>query len=310
MLQHCLPLAFILMLIGYANAQVPDRCSSTLLFASDTQQPMWVEKLWLKSHENERATAALFKELLSQEPTDLFLLGDVVNLGYKQSRWTLVDSALAGARKLGFEVNALLGNHEVMERAAAGERAFQSRFPAHVKTGYCVRKDSIAVVLLNSNFSKLTAEERDVQLQWYGSTLAVLDTTKSVAVIIVCCHHSPYSESKIVGSNKDVQALFVAPFLEASKTQLFITGHAHLFEHFSKEDKHFFVIGGGGGLHHPLSKKPGPEVSLDPGYDPLFHYLTVQLCDGRLKVVSRKLTDDFSGFEDGRIFDVGPPIRR
>ena len=266
---------------------------------------MLIEKLWLKGHENKQATAALFKELVAQEPTDMFLLGDVVNLGYKRKRWILVDSALNEARGRGFAVHALLGNHEVMQRAKAGERAFQARFPEHVRTGFLVHTDSIAVVMLNSNFTKLTKDHHCAQLAWYRSTLAALDTARDVRTIIVCCHHSPYSDSRIVGSNEDVQRLFVAPFLKASKTALFISGHAHLFQHFSKEGKHFFVIGGGGGLHHPLSKKAGPEVSLDPGYDPLFHYLTVQRCGTRLRVVSRRLKDDFSGFEDGRIFDIG-----
>lgn len=291
---------------AFAQAPAPS-CSPALLFVSDTQKPMWVETLWLKSHGNEQATAALFSELLAQEPTGLFFLGDVVNLGFKQKRWVHVDKMLKTARELGFKVHGLLGNHEVMRRPAAGERAFQARFSEHVRTGYCVRQDSVAVVMLNSNFDKLTREEQEAQRTWYTSTLAALDTAMNVRAVIVCCHHSPYSDSRIVGSNADVQRVFVAPFLQRSKTTLFISGHAHLFEHFSDMGKHFFVIGGGGGLHHPLSKDRGMKENLDPEYDPLFHYLSVQRCGERLVLVSRRLKDDFSGFEDGRTFELDTP---
>jgi hypothetical protein len=102
-----------------------------------------------------------------------------------------------------------------------------------------------------------------------------------------------------VGSNTKVQEHFVAPFMKARKTTLFISGHAHLFQHFSREGKHFFVIGGGGGSHHPMRKEPGALACLEPDYNPLFHYLSVQLCGNLLKVVSHRLSDDLSGFDDG-----------
>lgn len=294
--------------IDQAQAQAFDaHCSSVLIFASDTQEPMRVEELVLRSHQNKRATAALFKDMLAQQPTDLFLLGDVVNLGHKADRWQLVDSALVLAHSLGFNVHAVLGNHELMGRASAGELLFQSRFPEHVRTGYLVQKDSIAVVLLNSNFAKLSKADFATQLEWYTSTLARLDTAPDVRTILVCCHHSPYSYSKLVGSSSAVQQLFVAPFLKARKTSLFLSGHAHLFQHFQKQDKHFFVIGGGGGLHHPLRSNPGPEVCLEPDYDPLFHYLTVQLCGNVLKLVSRRMNDDYAGFDDGCDYTIPLP---
>ena len=301
----------LLMLTPFpSQAQDSTGCSTALLFASDTQEPMWVESLFLTDNDNKQATRALFTELLTQEPTELFLLGDVVNLGYKNSRWTFIDSALTQAKERGFHVHALLGNHELMGRAASGERRFQERFPGHVRTGYTVVKDSIAVVLLNSNFGKLGKEGMRVQDAWYARTLHELDSLPSVRSIVVCCHHSPYSSSKLVGNNTAVQAHFVDPFLKARKTGLFISGHAHLFQHYSTDQKHFFVIGGGGGSHHPLRKDPGPNVCLEPDYNPLFHYLSVRLCNNTLQVVSHRLSDDLSGFDDGCDYVIPVPAAR
>ena len=302
----------LLLLLSLSPGQAQDTtaapgCSSILIFASDTQEPMRVEQLLLPSHQNKEATRALFKDMLAHDPTKLFLLGDVVNLGYKESRWTFIDTALALARTRGFNAHAILGNHEVMGRAPLGERNFQTRFPDHVRTGYVVRKDSIAVVLLNSNFQKLSKADVALQNAWYARTLAELDSAADVRTIIVCCHHSPYSHSKMVGSSPAVQQHFVAPFLKAGKTSAFISGHAHMFQHFRTGSKHFFVIGGGGGLHHPVSKRIGPEVCLEPDYNPLFHYLTAQLCGDALHLVSHRLKDNFTGFDEGCDYLIDVP---
>ncbi len=306
-------LALMLSSLTPSSAQVDPLqpgCSPILIFASDTQEPMRIEEFLLRSNNNKRATEALFTDILAHEPTELFLLGDVVNLGYKDSRWTFIDTALVLARERGFNVHAILGNHELMGRPGPGERNFQSRFPGHVRTGYMVVRDSIAVVLLNSNFSKLSKEDVKRQDEWYRRTLARADSMPEVHSIIVCCHHSPYSNSKMVGSSPSVQDHFVAPFLKARKTSLFISGHAHLYQHFKNGEKHFFVIGGGGGLHHPLSKNSGPHVCLEPDYDPLFHFLTVQMFNGALKVISHRLKDDLSGFDEGcdYLIDIPPLV--
>ncbi len=292
----CLPM-------DHVYAQKDGDCSAVLAFASDTQEPMRVEEMVLRSHQNRKATRALFKEIIAQRPAELFLLGDVVNLGHREERWTYIDTALHEARKAGVVVNAILGNHELMGRANMGAIRFQSRFPQHVPTGYTVIRDSIAVVLLNSNFKKMRRAQIKEQNDWYRTTLAALDTAPEIKAVIVCCHHSPYSYSKLVGSNGQVQRLFVAPFLKQRKTRLFLSGHAHLFQHFHKDGKDFFVIGGGGGLNHPLRKRTGPEIALAPEYAPLFHYMTVQLCGDRLRLVSRRLLDDMTAFEDGAVFE-------
>ncbi len=290
-------------------AQVP-QCGSALLFASDTQAPFWIETLWLKPHHNVEATAALFTDMETRPSTDLFILGDVVNLSCNEDRWTKMDTYLQRIRTHGSKVHALLGNHEMMLNAQKGERNFQKRFPEHLRTGYVVIKDSIALVLLNSNFKALGKTQCAIEQAWYETTLAALDTAHDVRTIIVCCHHSPYSDSRIVGSNTDVQCDFVRPFMNAKRTSLFISGHAHIFEHFKQEGKHFFVIGGGGGLHHPLRKKKVALENVDIDYSPMFHYLSLHLCGDHLHIRSLKLRDDMSGCDVGREYNVAVPTGR
>ena len=299
--------SFILCLVCFSTlflkAQTASESSATdttlIVFASDTQAPMWVETILLKQHDNRKATKKVFNDIEKLRPGSVFLFGDVVNLGYSNRQWKPMDAYLRNLREKGITVDAVLGNHEVMGQPKVGEQKFQVRFPNHVRTGYVQIKDSVAIVLLNSNFKTLSKAEDAEQVAWYKKTLEQLDNDSAVQFIITTCHHSPFTNSKIVGSSKAVQDRFVTSFLGSKKSQLFLSGHCHGFEHYKIGGKDFMVIGGGGGLHQPL-KQTGdilPDLAMD--YKPLFHYLTVQRNKDGLQVRSLGLKPDFAGFEEG-----------
>lgn len=281
--------------------------STEVVFVSDTQAPMWVEKLVLGSNRNVEATDRVLTDIARRRPSSVFILGDVVTLGYKEKKWSRIDQFLDSCRKAGIPVRALLGNHDVMTRSRKGERLFQKRFPDHNRTGYFVVTDSVAVVLLNSNFSKLSEEDISHQQTWLTNTLQALDKDQRIVATIVACHHAPYSNSKIVGSSVPVQQHFVPPFLSSSKARLFITGHSHNYEKFRFQGKDFLIIGGGGGLSQPLSEKEGRFNDLSGTYKPPFHYLILQRSRNQLCLTSRYLKEDFSGFEEGLSFSIAYP---
>lgn len=297
-----------LILFSAANTQslaIPQSADTTeLCFASDTQKPMWIETLFLKKDHNQEATKKLFAAIANRKPGSFFIMGDVVNLGYSNHQWKPMDAYLKELRSGNIAVYAALGNHEVMGQSKKGMRKFQQRFPEHVATGYVEVKDSVAVVLLNSNFGSLSDEENNTQIEWYRATLQKLDADPSIHFIISGCHHSPYTNSKIVSPNKEVQQKFVPLFLASKKSRLFITGHSHNFEHYQYGGKDFLVIGGGGGLHQPLRTGAGclPDLAID--YKPQFHYLTVKRSGNKLNVCSVQLKKDFSCFEDGQTLCV------
>jgi hypothetical protein len=274
-------------------------------FISDTQQPMAIEEIKLHPNHNVKvkATALLLADILQQKPLALYMLGDVVALGSSDHKWQTMDKFLDTARKSNIPVHALLGNHDVMWTRARGEQNFQRRFPDNVNTGYVCTTDSIAIVMLNSNFKDLSPAENEMQQLWYTDTLGSLSKDSSIKMIIVSCHHAPYSNSKIVGSSIEVQKHFLPAFLQTAKCVLFITGHAHAFEHFKISGKNFLVIGGGGGLHQPLdtTAKRIPDIAFE--YKPMFHYLSIQRKGDKLIITSHFLKSDFSGVERGYSFE-------
>ncbi len=273
-------------------------------FISDTQQPMTVEKIKLHTNHNIRATSLLFSDMLKNKPLAIYMLGDVVAVGSDNHKWLNIDRFMDSCRRYKIAVHGLLGNHDVMWTRRKGEKNFLKRFPDNVDIGYASITDSIAVIMLNSNFRKLSENEIDKQDRWYEATLKNLDRDNSIKTIIVSCHHSPYSNSQIVGSSSLVQRYFVPAFIRTVKCSLFISGHAHAFEHFKFSGKDFLVIGGGGGLHQPLdtSAKRIPDIASH--YKPMFHYLSLQRYGDILLLTSHFLKPDFLDIEKAYSFEI------
>jgi len=286
---------------GGAMAQVK---RPVISFASDTQEPMWIEKLLLKSDRNLEATKMIFGDVDALRPAAFFILGDVVSLGKNNKAWQNIDKYIRQTTQDSIPVYATLGNHEVMFNAKKGTKKFKIRFPMYDPAGYTEIVDSVAVVLLNSNFNAMSADAINNQNAWYTQKLAALDADPAVKFVIVGCHHSPYTNSRIVGPSIPVQRNFVPAFIKSKKCVLFLSGHSHNFERFKVEGKYFLVIGGGGGLHQPLNARNVKFHDLSSDYKPMFHYLEVKRDHDALLVLSRQLKPDFSGFIDGLLFSV------
>lgn len=296
-------LILILFILTTVAAALAQSTQPLIAFTSDTQEPMWVEKLLLKSDHNQKATEMIFKDVEAQHPAGLFILGDVVSLGHKTKKWTRIDSYLKQYTTDSIPVYATLGNHEVMFNAARGTRNFRLRFPMYSPAGYLEVIDSVAVVLVNSNFTKMNTAQILAQDNWYTATLKKLDADTAIKLVIVGCHHSPYTNSKIVKPSMEVRQNFLPAFIDSKKCVLFLSGHSHNFERFNMQGKTFMVIGGGGGLHQPLyANAVTPDLSA--AYKPAFHYLEVRRNGDALQLTSRRLRPDFSGFMDGAIFEV------
>jgi len=289
----------------FTKAQLAEpKPSCRIDFIADTQAPLWIEYLIRESNRNVEATRILMNDIRIQKPSALYFLGDVVNLSRSNNHWQFMDSCLASFHADGLPTYACLGNHELMGNAKEGEKNFQVRFPDHVNTGYVVRIDSIAMIFLNSNFSKMSTGQILKQDEWYQKEIAALDLDPAIRVIIVGCHHPPYSDSEVVGSSDPVRKKFLPAFSQSSKCRLFITGHAHMFQHFQLKGKDILVIGGGGGLGHSLAKKSCGLEDLAGKYKPPFHYVTLYRYPGHLKIISKRLKEDFSAVEEGLTFDI------
>lgn len=285
-----------------------DTTRPCIAFISDTQEPIIFETLVLRKDRNAEATRILFENIVRVRPSSLFILGDLVSIGMYGRTWEAMDRHIDMVRRVPIPVHAILGNHELMFFPSYGEQNFQSRFPEHRRTGYVRTTDSVAVVLLNSNFGSLSATEQERQTRWYRDTLRAFDGNPAIRSVIVCCHHSPYSNSKIVGSSEPVQRTFVPPYLASRKSVLFLSGHAHTFEHFRRDGKDFLVIGGGGGLQQPLYtgiEQRWPDLS-SPEKGTMFHFLLIQRSADTLTATFSGLREDFQSVHPRHVVRAVP----
>ena len=162
------------------------------------------------------------------------------------------------------------------------------------------RVGSAAIVVLNSNFSHFSEDEQRTQQDWYEQTLQSLDRDTTVSVVLVGCHHPPYSNSKVISPSEKVRQLFVLPFMKSPKARLFLSGHSHAFEHFRFDGKDFLVIGGAGGLLHPLLRGDEKrEADLFEWTDErrFFHYVRCTFGLDTLNVQVLRLNEARSRFE-------------
>lgn len=250
---------------------------SSMIFVGDTQGPIWFETLRLAADDNERVPWAIFRAIARDAScAAVFHLGDLTALGSYATYWETFDEDAEPLRSAGIPLYPAAGNHEYMPFAWAGREHLVRRFPVLAASWYEQRIGSVAVLVLNSNFHHLSTKEGDAQRRWYEKTLQALDADSAVTVVIVTCHHPPYTNSTIVGPDEEVQRSFVPAYVRSKKALAFISGHAHTFEHFRIDGKDFIVSGGGGGLLHPLlrgSDARWPDRYTHERERSFFHYL-------------------------------------
>jgi predicted phosphodiesterase len=286
---------FFLLLSVSVIAQQQD---SSIIFVSDTQQPLWIETLRLEEHDNKKATKIIFRAI-EHETTAvaIFHLGDFTSIGMFDSYWGSFDEFYKNIR---VPLYPIMGNHEYYLLQKPALKQFRKRFPSITTSWYSVVVKAVAIIALNSNFSQLSDKEISQQDRWYWEQLSKFEADSTISSIIVLCHHSPYTNSTIVDPSLEVQHQFLDPFLTHHKTSVFISGHAHAYEHFQKDGKEFLVIGGGGGLLQPLLT--GTEQRFHDLFDHdqslrFFHYVKCSIQKDFLEFSVDKLRSDRSGFD-------------
>ncbi len=282
-----------------------------IVFISDTQEPIWIETILLDRNNNLIARELIFKEIVKDNPRKVIHLGDIVAFGYKDESWKPIDNYLNRLLEKNIEFYPTLGNHELLLFSDAGEEQFNKRFPFYSKTGYSINNGATEIILLNSNFSKMTEKEIKQQQIWYKNKLDELEKDSIISAIIVGTHYPPFTNSKIVSPDEDVQKFFVPLFIKSKKAKLFISGHCHAFEHFKQKGKDFLVIGGGGGLQQPLDV--GDEAKWKDEYDSknplrMFHFLKYKLENDTINLTVKMLDTSFEKFKNE--YKISIPITK
>ena len=279
--------------------------SDTLVFLSDTQSPLLPEKIFIGSDNNDEVIRLVLHTVAEEKPGAVFHLGDMTGLGYDDDKWEEMEAFIKKLNSSDIPLFPTLGNHELMIFSSKGMKKFMKRFPDYVLTGYTKKIDDIAIIMLNSNFDEMEDEEILQQDNWYVNEIKALEADTNVKSVIVCCHHSPFTYSETVDPDEDVFEKFVPPFVSSNKCKLFISGHAHMFEHFKYRNKDFLVIGGGGGLlQDRRDSLEEPIEGLEEIYARQEHHYMTLIPTGDSLIINIKFLQGFKDFEKGYGFSI------
>ena len=259
------------------SGRVPQGTGLRIAVIGDQQRTSRYE-IW---RERKGAHADVVQQMLARRPDALVLLGDMVFDGSYDGDWAFFDGLMKPVAEAGVPVFPVYGNHEYLRSSRAAELNMRKRFASMRSTWYTVTMDSVAFVMINTNFDRISEAMCRQQRRWYDSTLVALEGDASVRCVVVCGHHPPFTNSMNVSDHRVLQSEYVPAFLRHSKSRLWLSGHSHALEHLRKEGRDFVVTGGGGAprhklmaddeLRHPHVGRARKGRTISP-----FHFLIVQ----------------------------------
>ncbi|MCU0329566.1 MAG: metallophosphoesterase [Candidatus Kapabacteria bacterium] len=243
---------------------------------------------------NDHLRPRLIESIATDRPDALVLLGDMVFWGASEDDWSYFDDVMAPLVAKAIPTIPVLGNHEYYGSTTSAMNHVRSRFPHASEQAFMRTIDSVAWIVLNTNFDDIGRHAARTQLQWLNHMLGRLDADPGIVAVIVCGHHPPFTNSTVVSDDLILKRHFVPLFLQARKTTVWLSGHAHTYERFAVQGKQFIVSGGGGGPRQrvlPASARRHRDLYEGSEIRPL-HYLIVERTAGAIVVSMRPLAEE------------------
>lgn len=300
---------FIAQILLFLNFYCTGYSQNKFAIISDMQQPIPIERLWNhqwdRKEKNEEGRDSLLNNLLYEHVSTIFSLGDLVGIGSNKKQWRVIDRFLDKLNERAIKMYAIPGNHEYLIFPKAGINNFYKRFPDARNSVQVHTIDSVSIVLLNTNFKHLKKSEIRQEMELYEYTLDSLQQNQSVKKIIVCSHQAPFTNSRKVKPDKDLQKLLIPHYLSTEKAVLFISGHSHNLEYFSEQGKNFLVIGGGGGIFQGVKEKEN-QIYLNLILDDIsirYFYILISRDMDKLSITIKGINpDNFSNIREKEFF--------
>ncbi len=259
----------------------------------------------------------ILDEVALCKPAFVINLGDLVLRGGSARYWLEFDRLNAGIRQQEIPYFPILGNHEMQGNTQAGLRNYFTRFPSLKEhRWYSCQWKSVGFIMLDSNISTLTHDQRSEQIRWYNAELERFEADPKVKYVVACAHKPPFTNRAKTALGSESTKSLVEPFLKFEKTSLFFSGHVHSYERFRVGSKLFIVSGGGGAPRGRVVVDPAKQKYKDQfSGDELrfFHLCLVQLRGDSLGVRVLRLDPD-GRFSDADRFnyqregDDAPPL--
>jgi len=258
---------------------------------TQTRHPL---EFWMKDTSKARRKVAY--RIAQIRPDIVVNAGDLVDRGGNPPSWRIFDEDNAWLRRLGVPYFPVFGNHEFYGGSHATALAnFFARFPyLEHRHWYSFTADSVAFLMLDSNFSKLTARECTEQLKWLQKSLDEFEAMPEIKLNVIVIHHPPFTNS--ANSTPDSAVVqSILPMLGGHpKVKLFFSGHSHTYERFRIGGINYIVTGGGGAPLDTLEPSTFPDDLYEGGLKRGHHYCLMTLYRQQCTIEMFELQDDGS----------------
>ena len=242
---------------------------------------------------NPRVRSWLAERVTKEHPDVLLLTGDMPYTGAKTQDWDEYQKETASWKTDRILVFPTFGNHEIYGGTEQGIANYLDNFP-EIKGHryYSALLGNVEVISLDCNSA---AGPATPQGQWFAAQLAHMPSQVQFLLIL---YHIPWvvdRQSQMFINLPSKEALNLRAILEAHLPQLHarvlvFNGHIHNYERFERYKVEYIVSGGGGAEPYPLLYRGRADLYRDTGF-PVYHYLTLEVTDGKLHAVMWKVRD-------------------
>ncbi len=277
---NCLLIIIFTLSFRFSIAQ-----NNKIILIGDTQRTLWFELLFRE--QNEEIRQLIFPQIAIENPSNIFILGDLTSWGASKYEWGYFDSITKPIKAKNIQIFPVIGNHDYFGNNKTALYNISSRFDDFKNyTWYCKEINSIGFVMLNSNLEELNNKERKLQVMFLDSILNYYQSSPSISKIVCMWHHPLYTNSTILSDDYKVKNEFIPTIYKFSKVKLIANGHCHSYEHFKYSGIHYLVSGGAGGPRQTLlSKNNSRHKDLFKGSEiRKFHYCILELVKNLLKI--------------------------
>ncbi len=240
--------------------KLPSEGPFTFAVVGDSR-PGGIFSLFGRTNVNETRQVIIDK-IAASNPAFVVNTGDLVKQGSDKKAWREFEVQNKIFKDKNILYCPILGNHDYSGNQLEALANYFECFPNVGKQlWYTLTYANCALVMLDSNFNKLSEEKIASQNKWLEETLARYQADSRISYVIAFFHNPPFTNSTIHKPDKLVQEYFV-PRLEACpKVKFAFSGHVHTYERFRVNGINYIVTGGGGS---PLDKLPPPGKSRYP----------------------------------------------
>ena len=228
-----------------------------------------------------------------EHPQILLLTGDMpLNGGFVRD-WQAFQEETVSWRTNHILVLPTTGNHEIYGGMTQGIKNYLDNFPEIERHRYySALMGNVEVISLDCTSG---ASPSTPQGRWFASQLSHLPDQVQFLMIL---YHVPWvvdRQSQMFINLPTKEALNLRAILEAHLAKLRVrvmvfNGHVHNYERFERNGVEYIVTGGGGAEPYPLLYRGKGDLYRDTGF-PVYHYLTLEVADGKLHAVMWKVKD-------------------